>query len=623
MRKTAGRGRGAARGRRRRSTGCTPGWPSSCGPGAPSARSAGDIAEAIIDGGARHRRLRHRRLGPERRQPAPRAVRPGASSAATPVVVDIGGTTPERLLLRLRPGCTRVGEPPADFVDYYDVLQRRAAGGLRRRPAGRHVRVGRRGRARGHRRRAGYGELLHPPHRPRHRPGDPRGALHRRGQHRPCSSPAWRSPSSRASTCRARTAPASRTSSCCTEDGVERLNHRPRDHRRAARRDDREARSTMTESSVSCRPTRPRRCSTWSASYRASELAPQAAAYEAARRASRARCSAPSAGPGCSACPTPRSTAAAAQPYEVYLQVVEELAAGLAGGRPSASACTPWPASRWPPTAPTSSAQRWLPEMLGGELLGAYCLSEPQSGSDAAALTTRAVRDGDDYVVDGTKAWITHGGVADFYSLMARTSDDRRPRHLLPARRPRDAPGLSAARPEHKMGVERPRHGPGPLRRRADRAPTGCSARRARASASRWPRSTAAGSASPPAPSALAQAALDAAARLRQGAPPVRPTRSSTSRASAFMLADMATGSRGRPRALPGRGPPPRRGQAVRHAGGDGQAVRHRHGDEGHHRRRPGARWLRLRRGLPGRALHARGQGRCRSSRAPTRSSGW
>ena len=54
--------------------------------------------------------------------------------------------------------------------------------------------------------------------------------------------------------------------------------------------------------------------------------------------------------------------------------------------------------------------------MLGGELLGAYCLSEPQSGSDAAALRTRAVRDGDDYVVDGTKAWITHGGVADFYT---------------------------------------------------------------------------------------------------------------------------------------------------------------------------------------------------------------
>src|SRR4029450_6261118 len=54
-------------------------------------------------------------------------------------------------------------------------------------------------------------------------------------------------------------------------------------------------------------------------------------------------------------------------------------------------------------------------------LLGAYCLSEPQGGSDAAALTTRAVRDGDEYVVTGTKAWITHGGRADVYAVFCRT----------------------------------------------------------------------------------------------------------------------------------------------------------------------------------------------------------
>ena len=53
---------------------------------------------------------------------------------------------------------------------------------------------------------------------------------------------------------------------------------------------------------------------------------------------------------------------------------------------------------------------QWLPGQLGGDLLGAYALSEPQAGSDAAALSTRAVRNGDDYVVSGTKAWITHAG---------------------------------------------------------------------------------------------------------------------------------------------------------------------------------------------------------------------
>ena len=67
--------------------------------------------------------------------------------------------------------------------------------------------------------------------------------------------------------------------------------------------------------------------------------------------------------------------------------------------------------------------EAWLPDMLAGELLGAYCLSEAQAGSDAAALSARAVRDGDDYVLTGTKAWITHAGVADFYTLMVRTSD--------------------------------------------------------------------------------------------------------------------------------------------------------------------------------------------------------
>jgi alkylation response protein AidB-like acyl-CoA dehydrogenase len=97
--------------------------------------------------------------------------------------------------------------------------------------------------------------------------------------------------------------------------------------------------------------------------------------------------------------------------------------------------------------------QRWLPDMLGGETLGAYCLSEPDSGSDAAALRTRAIADeGGGYRIDGTKAWITHCGVADFYTVMVRTSDDGSRGiscFLLPA----DAEGLSAAAPEHKMGL--------------------------------------------------------------------------------------------------------------------------------------------------------------------------
>ncbi|MFV2018294.1 acyl-CoA dehydrogenase family protein [Micromonospora sp. LOL_023] len=107
------------------------------------------------------------------------------------------------------------------------------------------------------------------------------------------------------------------------------------------------------------------------------------------------------------------------QPYEVYLQVLEVLASRWLAVAEAVSVHT---LSCYPVAEFGTSRQRKsLPEMLGGELLGAYCLSEPQGGSDAAALTTRAVRDGDDLVVSGTKAWITHAAVADFYNVFCRT----------------------------------------------------------------------------------------------------------------------------------------------------------------------------------------------------------
>ncbi|MFH8751806.1 acyl-CoA dehydrogenase family protein [Streptomyces rimosus] len=141
-----------------------------------------------------------------------------------------------------------------------------------------------------------------------------------------------------------------------------------------------------------------------------------------------------------------------AQPYEVYLQVLEELAAarltvGL-GVSVHTLACHA--------TAEFGSKEQratHLPAMLGGGLLGAYCLSEPSSGSDAASLTTRAVRDGDVWTLDGTKAWITHGGVADFYTVLARTGDQG-PRGITAFLVPGDADGLTAAAPERKMGMK-------------------------------------------------------------------------------------------------------------------------------------------------------------------------
>ncbi|WAZ20364.1 acyl-CoA dehydrogenase family protein [Streptomyces cinnabarinus] len=140
------------------------------------------------------------------------------------------------------------------------------------------------------------------------------------------------------------------------------------------------------------------------------------------------------------------------QPYEVYLQVLEELAAARLTVGLGVSVHT---LASYALAAYGTKEQQveHLPAMLGGGLLGAYCLSEPSSGSDAASLRTKAVRDGDDWVITGTKAWITHGGIADYYTVMARTGEEG-PRGITAFLVPGDAEGLSAAAPEKKMGMK-------------------------------------------------------------------------------------------------------------------------------------------------------------------------
>ena len=139
------------------------------------------------------------------------------------------------------------------------------------------------------------------------------------------------------------------------------------------------------------------------------------------------------------------------QPYEVYLQVLEEIgrawSAVAVGVSVHGLSC--FPLSEF---GTDEQKDRWLPDLLGGELLGAYCLSESQSGSDAAALATRARREGDHYVVDGTKAWVTHGGHADVYNLMVRTGGAG-PAGISCLYADADTPGLVAQPPERKMGL--------------------------------------------------------------------------------------------------------------------------------------------------------------------------
>ncbi len=149
--------------------------------------------------------------------------------------------------------------------------------------------------------------------------------------------------------------------------------------------------------------------------------------------------------------PYPESQGGGGQSYEVYLQVLEELAGAWAsvgvGLSVHVMSCFPL-AGRGTP----EQQARWLPDLFAGGLLGGYCLSEADAGSDPAAMSTRATRAGDSWRISGSKTWVTHGGEADFYTLFARTSDERS-RGISCFLLPGDADGLSVRAPERKMGL--------------------------------------------------------------------------------------------------------------------------------------------------------------------------
>ncbi|HEX5541142.1 MAG TPA: acyl-CoA dehydrogenase family protein [Micromonospora sp.] len=98
--------------------------------------------------------------------------------------------------------------------------------------------------------------------------------------------------------------------------------------------------------------------------------------------------------------------------------------------------------------------QRYLPPVARGEAIFSYCLSEPEAGSDAAAMTTRAVRDGDHYVLNGVKRWITNAGVSEFYTVFAVTDPDARSRGISAFVVEKSDPGVSFGAPEKKMGIK-------------------------------------------------------------------------------------------------------------------------------------------------------------------------
>ncbi len=96
--------------------------------------------------------------------------------------------------------------------------------------------------------------------------------------------------------------------------------------------------------------------------------------------------------------------------------------------------------------------RQWLPRSAAGEVRGAFCLTEPNAGSDVAAIESRARRDGDDYVIDGEKVYISGGSVADYVCFFAKTTGDGT-RAISAFVVPTDSPGYSVPRTDRKMGV--------------------------------------------------------------------------------------------------------------------------------------------------------------------------
>jgi len=105
-------------------------------------------------------------------------------------------------------------------------------------------------------------------------------------------------------------------------------------------------------------------------------------------------------------------------------------------------------------TASDELKKRYLPAVASGDAMFSYALSEPEAGSDAASMRTRARRDGDSYVLDGVKRWITNAGVSDYYTVMAVTDPDAGAKGISAFVVEKSDPGVSFGAPERKLGIK-------------------------------------------------------------------------------------------------------------------------------------------------------------------------
>jgi alkylation response protein AidB-like acyl-CoA dehydrogenase len=138
--------------------------------------------------------------------------------------------------------------------------------------------------------------------------------------------------------------------------------------------------------------------------------------------------------------------------YLAYAVLLEEIAAADAAHATIASVTNGMPQSLILAHGSEAQRDRWLPGLAAGEAIGAFCLTEPHAGSDAVALRTRARRADGGYRLDGSKAWITSGGEADLYLVLAKTDPEAGARGITAFVVERDTPGLSFGAPERKLG---------------------------------------------------------------------------------------------------------------------------------------------------------------------------
>ena len=143
-----------------------------------------------------------------------------------------------------------------------------------------------------------------------------------------------------------------------------------------------------------------------------------------------------------------------------YVMAVEELAVvcpSIAATMSVTNSVCCWPISRF---GSEELKRRVLPPLASGQMIGGFGLSEPGSGSDAGSLETRASRDGDFWVLDGEKAWITNAGIAGVYVVMAKTDSEAGKKGISAFVVPADATGLSIGEPERKLGQHASRTAP-------------------------------------------------------------------------------------------------------------------------------------------------------------------